>query len=113
MYCFMHPCLYKSHFIVYYSSNQFCTPEHGGTHIDSPIHFYRDRYTTDELLLEKMNGPGVVIDISQQASEDSNYVLSVDDVNDFEAKYGKIPSGAIVMLRTGKYKSALPYLIVV
>ena len=72
-----------------------------------------NRYTTDELLLEKMNGPGVVIDISQQASEDSNYVLSVDDVNDFEAKYGKIPSGAIVMLRTGKYKSALPYLIVV
>ena len=47
-----------------------------------------NRYTTDELLLEKMNGPGVVIDISQQASEDSNYVLSVDDVNDFEAKYG-------------------------
>lgn len=85
----------------YYASNQFCTPEHGGTHIDSPIHFARDRYTTEQLQLDKMNGPGIVIDITQQTSKDSDYLLSLEDVNAFEEKYGTIPSGSIVMLRTG------------
>ena len=23
----------------YYSSNAFCAPEHGGTHLDAPVHF--------------------------------------------------------------------------
>jgi kynurenine formamidase len=85
----------------FYSANAFSTPEHGGTHIDAPIHFAAERYTVDEIPLERLVGPAVVIDIQHKASTDSDYRLTVEDVTAWEADYGQIPEGAIVMLYTG------------
>lgn len=85
----------------FYSANAFSTPEHGGTHLDAPIHFYADRQTADEIPLRRLIAPGVVIDVSAQAAEDRNYLLTVADVEAWEAVHGEVPEGSIVLLYTG------------
>ena len=85
----------------FYSAYTFCTAEHGGTHLDSPIHFAADRPTVDEIPLESLVGPAVVIDVSEQASWDADYLLTAADVLAWEEEHGEIPADAIVLLRTG------------
>ena len=85
----------------FYSANAFAAPEHGGTHIDAPIHFAKDGLSVDRVPLERLVARAVVIDIATQASRDADYRLTMDDVRAFEARYGRIPAGAIVLLRTG------------
>ena len=48
--------------------------------------------------------PLVVIDISQQAKKDPRYAVTVEDIKAYEAKYGPIPDGALVALRSDWYK---------
>jgi kynurenine formamidase len=85
----------------YYSAYAVCTPEHGGTHLDAPVHFAADGLSTDELPLADLIAPAVVIDVSARAEEDRNYRLTVQDVLEFESEYGRIPDGTVVLLRTG------------
>lgn len=98
----------------FYASNAICLPEHGGTHLDAPIHFSRDQWTTEEIPLEKLNGPGFVIDVTDKAALDPDYRLSLEDIADFESKHGQtIPANSVVLLRTGwglKYPNRLEYL---
>jgi kynurenine formamidase len=85
----------------FYASNSFCTPEHGGTHVDAPIHFAEGQRTLDQVPLEQLIGPAVVIDVSAKAAADADYRLSPADVRAWEQRNGRIPAGAIVLLRTG------------
>ncbi len=85
----------------FYAANSFCTPEHGGTHFDAPIHFAEGRLTVDQVPVRQLIGPGVVIDVSKHASADPDYRLSIDDVRRWEVAHRTISSGAIVLLRTG------------
>lgn len=85
----------------FYSANSFCAPEHGGTHLDAPIHFGRGRKTADQVGVRQLVAPAVVIDVSEAAAADPDYRLSLPDVHAWEKKYGTIPGGAIVLLRTG------------
>ena len=85
----------------FYSAFSICTPEHGGTHIDAPLHFASDGQATESIPLDKLIAPAVVIDVSKKAAENRNYLLSVDDVHSFENQYGRIEPGTIVLLRTG------------
>jgi kynurenine formamidase len=85
----------------FYSANAFCSPEHGGTHLDAPIHFAEGRHTTEQIPLERLVAPAVVIDVSAQAARDRDYRLSREDVLDFERRHGRIEPGTIVLLRTG------------
>jgi kynurenine formamidase len=85
----------------FYAANAFSTPEHGGTHLDAPIHFAQDRNFADQIPLEKLVAPAVVIDVSAQASNNPDYRLSDDDVRAFEQQHGRIEPGTIVLLRTG------------
>ena len=54
----------------YYASNRLEMPEHGGTHIDAPIHFARGRQTLDQVPSERLLGAGIRLDVSAQCSED-------------------------------------------
>ena len=83
----------------FYSSYAFATAEHGGTHLDAPIHFAEGRRTTDQLTLEELMGPAAVVDVSARAHPD--YLVSVEDLQGFEAEHGRIPDGAILLLKTG------------
>ena len=85
----------------FYAANAFCAPEHGGTHLDAPIHFAEDRWTAEVIPPERLLGPGVVLDVSAAVSDDRDYRLTVADVRRFEARHGTIPAGAFVLLRTG------------
>jgi kynurenine formamidase len=85
----------------FYSSYSLCTPEHGGTHLDAPIHFAEGKRTTDQVPLEQLIGSAVVIDITAKAAANRDYRLTVDDVAAFEKRYGRIAAGTIVVLRTG------------
>jgi kynurenine formamidase len=85
----------------FYSAFAFSTPEHGGTHLDAPIHFAEGGHTVDRIALERLVAPAVVIDVSDRADADPDYRLSADDVRAWEAQHGMVPEGAIVLLRTG------------
>jgi kynurenine formamidase len=85
----------------YYLAKRFSTPEHGGTHIDAPVHFDEGGWTLDEIPLARLIAPAVVIDASEAAARDPDYRLSQADVEAWEAEHGRIPAGSIVLLRTG------------
>jgi len=85
----------------FYSANAFSTPEHGGTHLDAPIHFDAKGQTVDQVPLARLMGAAVVIDIRTQVASDPDYRLTADDVAAFESEHGTIPPAAIVLLRTG------------
>ena len=85
----------------YYAANRFSTAEHGGTHIDAPIHFAEGKATVDRIPLERLIGPGAVVDVSDQATADRDYQVGVADFEAWEAAHGRLPDDAIVLLRTG------------
>ena len=71
-----------------------------GTHIDAPCHFPQGKRSLDQILPEEMVLPLCVIDVSDKVKENVDYTFCVQDVLDWEAKYGKIPEGAFVAMRT-------------
>lgn len=85
----------------FYSANAFCTPEHGGTHLDAPIHFAAGRHTADQIPLDRLVGPAVVIDVREQAAADADYRMTAEDVLAWEADNGQVPAGAIVLMHSG------------
>ena len=83
----------------FYSSYNVSTAEHGGTHLDAPIHFSRSGMSTEQIPLERLIGPAVVVDVSDHATPD--YQVSVADLEVWESAHGPIPEGAILLIRTG------------
>lgn len=85
----------------YYASNRFTAAEHGGTHVDAPIHFAEDGETVDEVPLDRLCGPAAVIDVTQACEKDRNYLVSIDDLHGWEEEHGVSLDGHIVLLNTG------------
>jgi kynurenine formamidase len=85
----------------YYSAYKFCTPEHGGTHLDAPRHFAAGRQTVDEVPLTNLIGAAVKIDVSAKSSANRDYQISVEDLTNWEKTNGEIPQNAIVLFQTG------------
>ncbi len=85
----------------FYASNSFCAPEHGGTHLDAPIHFAEHGLTADNIPLRQLIAPAVVIDVASKAAADADYRLTAADVRAWESRNGPIAAGSIVLLRTG------------
>lgn len=86
----------------YYSANNFATAEHGGTHIDAPIHFSRTGQTVEDIPLEHLIGSAIKIDVSANAKDNPDYLVTVEDITNWEKEAGyQIPEGSIVLLQTG------------
>jgi kynurenine formamidase len=85
----------------YYEAHRFRAAEHGGTHLDAPIHFAAGRATADAVPLERLFGPAVVVDVSKACAADPDYAVTIADLEAFEAAHGRIQAGSIVLLRTG------------
>lgn len=97
----------------FYSAYTFATPEHGGTHLDAPIHFAENGKSVEALSVDDLFAPLIIIDVTPQAKSDRNYRLSLKDVELFEKTHGKIPKGSAVFVRTGWsrfWPDAKPYL---
>src|SRR6266516_436790 len=85
----------------YYAANNFAAAEHGGTHLDAPVHFVEKRRTTDQIPLSQLMGLAVIIDVRRQADSNADYRLHQSDITAWEAAHGDIPQDAIVLIRTG------------
>ena len=85
----------------YYEAHAFRAAEHGGTHIDAPIHFFAGRDHVDEIPLDRLMGPGVVVDVSTASLADPDHLVTKAEFEAWEARNGRIPDGAIVLVRTG------------
>jgi kynurenine formamidase len=85
----------------YYAANDFCTAEHGGTHLDAPVHFAEGKHSAERIPLERLVGPAVVVDVSGAAAADADYQVSMSDLAAWEAEHGRIADGAILLLHTG------------
>jgi kynurenine formamidase len=85
----------------FYAANKLSAPEHGGTHLDAPIHFAEGKSTAEAIPLSRLVAPAVVIDITRKASADADALLAPEDIAAFEAAHGPIERGTIVLVRTG------------
>jgi kynurenine formamidase len=85
----------------WYVAYNLSMAEHGGTHMDAPIHFAEGKITAAEVPLANCIGPAVVIDVSEQSSRDRDYRMTVEDVRRWERRHGRIPRDAIVVMNSG------------
>ncbi len=85
----------------WYASARYAASEHGGTHLDSPIHFAKGAATVDQIPVGKLVAPAFVIDISWACSANPDYQLAASDIAEWEKQHGRIPAGALALVRTG------------
>jgi len=85
----------------FYSSYSICTPEHGGTHLDAPIHFAANKQTVDQIPMSSLTGKAVVIDVSKNALANRDYQISIADIENWEKENGQLPENTIVIFKTG------------
>ena len=74
----------------WYAAGTFASSEHGGTHLDSPIHFAKGMATLDEIPVEKLVAPAMVIDVTSAAAKNRDYLASAQDLRAWEIKNGTI-----------------------
>jgi len=84
-----------------YFAGRFSTEEHFGTHVDAPAHFAAQGWTVDQIPVDRLVRPAVVLHLEAKAAADDDYRLTVADLDAFEAKNGRIPESAIVLVATG------------
>ncbi len=77
--------------------------EHTGTHLDAPIHWVTGKDGADVASVppQQLIGPACVIDKTKETATNNGYLLTTDDLEQWEAENGRIPAGAWVLLRTG------------
>ncbi|MGA3053137.1 MAG: cyclase family protein [Candidatus Korobacteraceae bacterium] len=84
-----------------YYSRDFTTQEHYGTHLDAPAHFAKGMWTVDQIPVERLVRPLVVLDVRSKVRSNPDYEIGVQDIADWESAHGEIPAGAVVMAYTG------------
>ena len=85
----------------WYTAARYSASEHGGTHLDAPLHFGEGKQAVDEIPLAKLISPAVVINIAEACTKDADYRLSVEDITKWESQNGRIPDASIVLIHTG------------
>lgn len=88
----------------YYSSYRIAGSEHGGTHLDAPVHFAEGRQDAAGVPLAQLIGPAAVIDVSAAAAANPDYQIGIEDLRAWERNHGELPAGAIVLFNTGWHK---------
>ncbi len=83
----------------YYAANTFATAEHGGTHLDAPVHFAQGRWSVEQIPLEQLIGDAAVIDVSAKCATQPDYQVTSDDLMAWEQAHGSL-NGTIVLIRT-------------
>lgn len=85
----------------HYEANNFSTAEHGGTHLDAPVHFFAGRNTVDAVPLDRLMGQAALIDVSGKCANDPDYRVTKGDFIAWEKAHGYPVDDMIVLLRTG------------
>lgn len=71
-----------------------------GTHVDAPAHLVPDGRYLDEIPLDEMILPLVVLDDTPFLAADPAHAFSPDDLAAWERVHGRVPAGAFAALRT-------------
>jgi kynurenine formamidase len=82
-------------------ANLWVTPEHHGTHVDAPIHFGKGAWSAEMIPDTALVCPAVVIHIHDRARGNPDAQVTSDDLKAWEAKHGRIPAGAAVLMHSG------------
>lgn len=85
----------------YYSAHKFSSAEHGGTHMDAPVHFAKGRQSADQVPLDRLIGEAVVVDVTPACDNNQDYEIQTTDFLAWEQRHGAIPPKSIVLIRTG------------
>lgn len=85
----------------YYAANNVHTAEHGGTHVDAPVHFAQGQQSVEQIPFSRLIGRALVVDVSTQAAADPDYLVTVDDLLRWEQTQGSIDRLSLVLLHTG------------
>ena len=93
--------LLASHEQDAYYLRRFSMGEHSATHMNAPNTFYPDGIAIDGYSPESLVRPAVVIDVQDKALENADYVITVEDVMNWEHVHGRIEAGSIVVFYTG------------
>ena len=97
----------------FYAAKEFATAEHGGTHLDAPVHFAEGGDDVASIPLNRLILPGIVVDVSASAAANPDYLVTAGDVLAWEERHGPVPAGSAVLIRTGwasRWPDALRYL---
>jgi len=97
----------------YYAANNFFAAEHGGTHIDAPLHFAQGHQSVDQIPLDRLIAPAVVVDVVAASEKQTDYLVTAEDLQQWERAHGQIPANAILLIRTGfskRWPDAVKYL---
>jgi kynurenine formamidase len=84
----------------YYAANNFRTAEHGGTHLDAPVHFASGKHAVDGIPLDQLVGFAAVVDVAAKCEANADYLVTQADLEAWERTHGQIPTGAILLIRT-------------
>jgi kynurenine formamidase len=85
----------------FYSSANYAANEHGGTHLDAPIHFHETGATVDQIPIDKLIAPAVVVSVKSACMRNPDYRVSVADLTGWEKRHGRIPDSSILLIHTG------------
>jgi kynurenine formamidase len=84
--------------------NNFACGEHTGTHFDAPVHWVTGKdypqNATDTIAVERLIAPACVIDVSAKTANNADFLLTKEDVLEWEAQFGVIEAGSWVLMRT-------------
>jgi kynurenine formamidase len=92
--------------------NNFSCGEHTGTHFDAPAHWVTGKdipnNTVDKIDPKAFIAPAVVVDCSAEVKANNDWLLTVEHLEKWEAKHGRIPEGAWLLFRTDWSKRKMP-----
>ncbi|HEY1364391.1 MAG TPA: cyclase family protein [Xanthobacteraceae bacterium] len=75
--------------------------EHAGTHLDAPIHFSEAGATADKISADALVVPLAVVDVTAKAAQNPDYLLSRDDIAEWEKKHRRLPANCCVAMHSG------------
>ena len=85
--------------------NTLTLGEHTGTHFDAPIHWVTGKdlpnNATDTIQPRKFIGPACVVDITVGVEQNADFLLTIDHIEHWESRYGRLPAGAWLLVRSG------------
>ena len=87
-----------------YQLHKFIMGENTGTHVDAPSHFIKGNKSIDQLALDQLILPMVVLDAQDAVSKNNDYELTPADIRNWEAKHDKVPANSLFVMNSGWHK---------
>ena len=85
--------------------NDISLGEHTGTHFDAPVHWVTGRdlpdNATDTIAPGRLVAPACVVDVTAECAENPGFLLTRAYMEQWEAKHGRVPAGAWLLLCSG------------